>query len=177
MVDSPSFETLRVRLDGALSNLICCRCSCSLQGSWTRWPLRVPSISNNSMILWFKRGSLKSNRDGIFPASYLWAISWSISLQLSPECCGFLHSQIQKHKLLEKGWRDRREQAGSSTPTLPRWKDIKFFLPCSSGVFTMKEAKELASLKGFHRQHSHFEIYCSWPCIALQQNHSICKQL
>ena len=51
VVDALSLETLKVRLDGALSNLICCRCSCSLQGSWTRWPLRVPSISNNSMIL------------------------------------------------------------------------------------------------------------------------------
>jgi len=30
-----------------------CRCPCSLQGSWTRWPLRAPSNSNNSMILWF----------------------------------------------------------------------------------------------------------------------------
>jgi len=31
-----------------------CRCLCSLQGSWTRWSLRVPSNSNNSMILWFE---------------------------------------------------------------------------------------------------------------------------
>ena len=30
-----------------------CRCPCSLQGIWTRWPLRVPSNSNNSMVLWF----------------------------------------------------------------------------------------------------------------------------
>jgi len=28
-----------------------CRCPCSVQGSWTRWPLRVPSNSNKSMIL------------------------------------------------------------------------------------------------------------------------------
>jgi len=27
-----------------------CRCPCSLQGSWTRWPLKVPSNSNDSMI-------------------------------------------------------------------------------------------------------------------------------
>ena len=28
------------------------KCPCSLQGSWTRWLLRVPSSSNCSMILW-----------------------------------------------------------------------------------------------------------------------------
>jgi len=31
-----------------------CRCPCSLQGSWTRWPLRVLSNSNDPMILWLK---------------------------------------------------------------------------------------------------------------------------
>ena len=29
------------------------RCPCSLQGGWTRWPLKVPSNPNYSMILWF----------------------------------------------------------------------------------------------------------------------------
>jgi len=29
-----------------------CRCSCLLQGSWFRWPPRVPSISKFSMNLW-----------------------------------------------------------------------------------------------------------------------------
>ena len=32
-------------------HLIWCRCPCSLQGNWTRWPLRVPSNSSNSTIL------------------------------------------------------------------------------------------------------------------------------
>ena len=32
-----------------------CRCTCSLQESWTMWLLRVPSNSNNSMILSCKR--------------------------------------------------------------------------------------------------------------------------
>ena len=50
-VDAPSLETLKVRLDGALSILNCCRCPCSLQRSWTGWRLRVPSNSNDSMIL------------------------------------------------------------------------------------------------------------------------------
>jgi len=30
-----------------------CRCACSMQGSWTRWPLKVPSNSNDSMIQWY----------------------------------------------------------------------------------------------------------------------------
>lgn len=28
-------------------------CSCSLQGGWTGWPVKVPSSPNYSMILWF----------------------------------------------------------------------------------------------------------------------------
>ena len=32
-----------------------CGCPCSLQGSWTRWHLKVPSNSKRSMILWFIR--------------------------------------------------------------------------------------------------------------------------
>ena len=52
-VDAPSLETLKVRLDGVLSTWWICRCPCSLQGSWTRWTLRVPSDSNDSMILTF----------------------------------------------------------------------------------------------------------------------------
>ena len=35
-VDALSLDTLKVRLDGALSNLIDWSCPCSLQGSWTR---------------------------------------------------------------------------------------------------------------------------------------------
>jgi len=31
-------------------HLISCSCPCSLQRSWTRWPLKVPSNSNHSMI-------------------------------------------------------------------------------------------------------------------------------
>ena len=43
-------EIFKVRLDGALSTWWSCRCPCSVQGSWTRWPLRVPSNSNDAMI-------------------------------------------------------------------------------------------------------------------------------
>lgn len=35
------------------STLICCRHSCSLQGSCTSWLLRVPSNSADAAILWF----------------------------------------------------------------------------------------------------------------------------
>ena len=35
-------------------------CLCSLQGSWTRWPLKVPSNSNDSMILWLTGTWLKA---------------------------------------------------------------------------------------------------------------------
>ena len=50
VVDAPSLETFKVSLDGALSNLSW-RCPCSLQEGWTRWPLKVPSNPNCSVIL------------------------------------------------------------------------------------------------------------------------------
>ena len=52
VVGAPSLQTPKVRLDGALSTWWSCGFPCSLQGSWTRWPLRVPSNSNKSMTLW-----------------------------------------------------------------------------------------------------------------------------
>ena len=56
VVDALSVETLKVRVDGVLSNLICCRCPCSLQGSWTGWPLKVATqIFNDPMILCFMK--------------------------------------------------------------------------------------------------------------------------
>ena len=36
VVGAPFLEMFKATLDRALSNLICCRCPCSLQGSWTR---------------------------------------------------------------------------------------------------------------------------------------------
>ena len=50
VVEAPSLETFKARLDGALSNLVYL---CSLQGCWARWPLNVPSNPKHSMILWF----------------------------------------------------------------------------------------------------------------------------
>ena len=48
-VDAPSLGILKVRMDRALSTWWSCRCPCSMQGSWTRWPLWVPSNSNRSV--------------------------------------------------------------------------------------------------------------------------------
>ena len=50
VVDALSLETLKVRLDRALSTWSSRRCPCSLQGSCARWPLKVPSNSSTSMI-------------------------------------------------------------------------------------------------------------------------------
>jgi len=47
VVDAPSLETFKARLDGALSNLVPAHC----RRGWTRCPLRVPSNPDNYMIL------------------------------------------------------------------------------------------------------------------------------
>ena len=50
VVDAPSLETFKVReLWATWSSW---RCPCSLQGGWTRWPLKAPSNLNYSMILY-----------------------------------------------------------------------------------------------------------------------------
>ncbi|KFQ13298.1 Sodium channel protein type 5 subunit alpha, partial [Leptosomus discolor] len=51
VVEAPSLGTFKVRLDGALSNLIQLKTSLLTAGGWTRWPLKVPSNPNYSMIL------------------------------------------------------------------------------------------------------------------------------
>ena len=48
---TPSLQTPEVRLDG-LWALVELWVSLLGAGSWTRWPLRAPSNSNDSMILW-----------------------------------------------------------------------------------------------------------------------------
>jgi len=48
--DVSSPETLKVTLEGVLSPWLSCAHPCSLQGSRTRWPLRVPSNSNDSKV-------------------------------------------------------------------------------------------------------------------------------
>ena len=53
MVDTLTLKTSKVRMDGALSTWWSCRCPCSLQGSGTRWSLKVFSNRNDSVILWF----------------------------------------------------------------------------------------------------------------------------
>jgi len=52
VVDAPSLEAFKVRLDGVLSNLIWLKMSLLTAGEgWTIWPLKVPSNPNHSMIL------------------------------------------------------------------------------------------------------------------------------
>ena len=45
VVDAPSLETFKAGLDQALGSLMELWCPCALQGSWARWPLKVPSNS------------------------------------------------------------------------------------------------------------------------------------
>jgi len=44
VVETPSLETFRVRMGSALSYLSSSRCRCSLQGSWTRRPLKRQTV-------------------------------------------------------------------------------------------------------------------------------------
>ena len=42
VVEAPSLEIFKVRLDRALSNLVWLKMSlCSVQGGWARWPVKV----------------------------------------------------------------------------------------------------------------------------------------
>ena len=56
-MDAPSLETVKVRLDGALSTVTKLRASLLIAGSWTRWLLRVPSNSNDSGTMILRKGS------------------------------------------------------------------------------------------------------------------------
>jgi len=51
VVDAPSLETFKARLDGALSNLVWLKMSLLTAGGWARWPLRVPSHPSYSVNL------------------------------------------------------------------------------------------------------------------------------
>jgi len=51
VVGAPSVETFKARLNRLRATWSSWRCPCSLQGSWTRWPLKVPSNPRHSMIL------------------------------------------------------------------------------------------------------------------------------
>ena len=67
-VDALSLETSKVRLNGALSTWWSCGCPCPLQGIWTRWPVSVPSNTNDFMILMLLITRVNMNT---FPASLL----------------------------------------------------------------------------------------------------------
>jgi len=49
--DAPSLETFKVRLAGALSNLVWLKMYLLIAGGWTRCPLEFPSNPNLSIIL------------------------------------------------------------------------------------------------------------------------------
>jgi len=51
VVDAPSLKAFKVRLVGALSNLIWSKMPLLIAGVWSRWPLKVLSNPNHSMIL------------------------------------------------------------------------------------------------------------------------------
>ena len=61
VVEAPSLETFKVSLSWLWASWSSCRCPCSFQGSWIRWPLKVSSNSNNSMTPWFPFNSLHSS--------------------------------------------------------------------------------------------------------------------
>jgi len=52
VVDAPSLQTFKVRLDGALSNPINLKMALLIAVGLTRWPLKVPSMPNYSVILY-----------------------------------------------------------------------------------------------------------------------------
>ncbi|KAK4831685.1 hypothetical protein QYF61_018682 [Mycteria americana] len=51
IVDAPSLEVFKGRLDGALSNLMEWKVSLPIAGGWTSLSSKVPSNPNHSMIL------------------------------------------------------------------------------------------------------------------------------
>lgn len=75
----PILRDSQVRLDLIISTCSSCRCSCSLQGSRTSWPLRVLS---NSMVLWylsfFKHFYLSAANDKGFEVKQLMRLGTAI---------------------------------------------------------------------------------------------------
>jgi len=53
VVNAPSLETFKVRLDRALRDLVQLKMSLLMAGGWTGWPSKVPSNPNSAMIPWF----------------------------------------------------------------------------------------------------------------------------
>jgi len=51
VVDAPSLETFKARLDGTVSNLIRLKLSLLTAGDWARWSLRVPSNPKHSVLI------------------------------------------------------------------------------------------------------------------------------
>jgi len=81
VVDAPSLETFKARLDQALGNLMELWCPCALQGSLTRWPSEVPPNSEDSMILqlyfsetrlFYTTSGINKDKTSLLFASYKW---------------------------------------------------------------------------------------------------------
>jgi len=51
VVDAPSLESFQARLDRALSSLTQLKMSLLIAGGWSRWPLKLPSNTDHSVIL------------------------------------------------------------------------------------------------------------------------------
>jgi len=51
MVEAPSLEPFQARLDGALSTLMQLQMSLLAAGGWDRWPLKVPSNTDHSVVV------------------------------------------------------------------------------------------------------------------------------
>ena len=69
VVDAPSLETLKARLDGALSNLIQVKMSQLVAGGWTKRPLKGPSNPNHAMIPPVSLKIFNSSYSQVFPPS------------------------------------------------------------------------------------------------------------
>ena len=80
-----------------------CRCPCSLQGSWTRWPLNVPSNSNDSMRLWLYDPKLNNVWSFLLQggeavcSSLFWGCFSALALSLLTHQCGSCWCSLQHH--------------------------------------------------------------------------------
>ena len=66
VVDVPSWKCSRSGWTGLWATWSTWRCSCSLQTGWTRWPSKVPSNPNLSMILWYTETWMFQNIFSVF---------------------------------------------------------------------------------------------------------------
>jgi len=68
VVDAPSLEAFKARLDGALSNLVQGEVSLPIAGDWNYMILKVPSNLNHCKILRFSQEGIPSGKGSSFQA-------------------------------------------------------------------------------------------------------------